>query len=101
MKLEIEQTDIEAIASRVAEILKPLLANSPRSKEREIFFDVVQLSEYLNVSRSWIYERIRGNTIPYTKLGKFLRFKKSEIDGWAESKSIKSSGPLNVIKPSK
>ena len=101
MKIELEPQDIQAIADQVIQNLKPLLVNSPRSREPDTLLDVVQLSTYLNVSRSWIYERIRGNEIPYTKLGKFLRFKKSEIDRWAESKSIKPPGPLKAIKPSK
>ncbi len=53
MKAELEQTDIESIAQRVAELLKPLLAGNNHSEDR--LLNVKQLSEYTGVSKQWIY----------------------------------------------
>ena len=98
MKLEIEQTDIEAIANRVAEILKPMLSSTARHDEKDALLDVAQLADYLNVSPSWIYDRIRDNEIPHTKVGKYLRFRKRDIDKWLETSSFKPFQSLKVIK---
>ena len=98
MKLEIEQTDIEAIANRVAEILKPMLSSTAKHDEKDALLDVAQLADYLNVSSSWIYDRIRDNEMPHCKLGKYLRFKKRDIDKWVETQSFKPFHDVKVIK---
>lgn len=41
-----------------------------------------ELSQFLGVPKSWIYERTRKGEIPHIKLGKYLRFKTSEIREW-------------------
>ncbi|MEN6509074.1 MAG: helix-turn-helix domain-containing protein [Smithella sp.] len=98
MKLEIEQADIEAISSRVAEILKPVLSSVAKHDEKETLLDVAQLAAYLNVSKSWIYDQIRNSEIPHSKLGKYLRFRRREIDKWIETQSFKPFPNLKVIK---
>lgn len=99
MKLEIEQADIEAIANRVAEILRPMLACMANHDEKDALLDVAQLADYLNVSPSWIYDRIRDNEIPHAKLGKYLRFRRQEIDKWVETRSFKHFPALKIVKP--
>lgn len=98
MKLEIEQTDIEAIANRVADILKPMLTSTVKHDEKDALLDVVQLAAYLNVSKAWVYDQIRNNEIPHSKLGKYLRFRRREIDRWLETQSFKPFTALKVIK---
>jgi excisionase family DNA binding protein len=98
MKLEIEQTDIEAIAARVAEILKPVITSNIKRDERDALLDVVQLAAYLNVSKAWVYDQIRNNEIPHSKIGKYLRFRRREIDKWVETQSFKPFPALKVIK---
>lgn len=41
-----------------------------------------QLANHLQVPKSWIYERTRGNSIPHHRIGKYLRFDLEEIDRW-------------------
>ena len=98
MKLEIEQTDIEAIANRVAEILKPMLSSTTKHDEKDVLLDVVQLAAYLNVSKAWVYDRIRDNEMPHSKVGKYLRFRRRDIDKWVEAQSFKPFHDLKVIK---
>lgn len=87
MNFEIEQKDIEQIANRVLELLKPLLVNNRQVED--IIFDVKQLAGYLHVPIHWIYKQISNKTIPYFKCGKYVRFKKSQIDKWIETKSLR------------
>jgi hypothetical protein len=78
VKTELERTDIEAIARRVMELIKPYLVNR-RDKSEDIIFDVKGLAQYLKVDASWVYKQVSLNTIPYFKNGKYTRFRKSTI----------------------
>ena len=105
MKIELEQSDIQAIAEKVVELMKPYL--SPRSDLQEnTIFDVPGLCHYLHVTPKWIHERTHLKEIPYIKLSnKQLRFRKKKIDKWLESLETPSlnqyTGKLKVIYDSK
>ncbi len=81
MKIELEVSDIERIAEKVTEQLKPLLKNSHDSKGDELM-DVKSLANYLKVKESWVYEKVHKRGIPFYKAGKFPRFRKKFIDLW-------------------
>lgn len=98
MKFEIEPQDIEAIAQRVSEIIKPMLTHHAGTNEKDFVFDVKGLSEYLHVNPSWVYKQVSLKAIPYFKAGKFPRFRKREIDKWTESKAVRPIPSLKVIK---
>lgn len=46
-----------------------------------------EIAEYLDVKISTIYQWTHIGYIPHIKLGRFVRFKESEITKWLESKS--------------
>lgn len=48
----------------------------------EKYLTVEDVSTLLQVPKSWIYEKTRLNLIPFKKIGKYLRFNKSEIENW-------------------
>lgn len=95
MKTELEQQDIQLIAERVAETLKPLLNNN-RYTEDDMIFTPETLAEYLKVEPSWVYKQASQKTIPHFKPGKYLRFKKSLIDKWIKSQSIEPLPPYKI-----
>ena len=89
MLIELDDRDIERVAIKVTELLKPLLKSShQRSEQDDVVFDVDGLASYLKVNKAWVYERTHLNEIPYYKVGKFPRFKKKEIDRWLERSKI-------------
>jgi excisionase family DNA binding protein len=88
MRAELEQKDIDAIATKVVELIKPLLINISKADQSSLL-DLKGLAEYLNVKESWVYDQIKHKKITYTKMGKYLRFKKSAIDKYLESRTIK------------
>ncbi|MGA2464677.1 MAG: helix-turn-helix domain-containing protein [Thermodesulfobacteriota bacterium] len=98
MRTELEEKDIEAIAQRVSEIIKPMLAHSAGSSEKDTVFDVKGLAEYLRVKESWVYQRVHTHSVPFLKIGKYPRFKKREIDRWMESKAVRPIPGLTVVK---
>ena len=94
MKSELEPMDIQTIADKVVERLKPFLSQKA-DRQEDIIFDVSGLCEYLHVSPKWIHERTHLKEIPYHKLSnKQLRFRKKEIDKWFDSMKISTINPL-------
>lgn len=98
MKFEIEPQDIETIAQRVSEIIKPMLIHHAGSNEKDTIFDVKGLAEYLHVDTSWVYKQVSLRTIPFLKAGRYTRFRKVDIERWMESQARK---PIPVLKMSK
>jgi len=88
MKLEIDSDNwTDEIVQKLAEKLKPMLSDSKR--DEETIFTVKTLAEYLTLpSRQSIYDKVRDNRIPHIKMGKLLRFKKSEIDKWLDRQNV-------------
>jgi len=50
--------------------------------------DVKELSEYLGIGKSKIYQLIREKKIPASKIGHQYRFSKSVIDSWLKENLI-------------
>jgi excisionase family DNA binding protein len=96
MRIDLDQSDIQAIAQEVAKVLKPLFkSNGKAGSENDTLFTVESLAEYLGVSKRWVYERIHLKEIPYAKVGKFPRFRKSKIDRWIDSLETPAIHPLS------
>lgn len=98
MKIEIESQDIEAIAQRVTDSLRPMLSGIERREDRDVIFDVKGLAEYLHVDPSWLYKQISFKTIPYFKAGKYSRFRKRDIDKWIETGVVRPIPNPKMIK---
>ena len=76
------------------------LHNSETSAERSILNDdlttVTDISEFLRVPTSWVYERTRRRgleRIPHFKLGKYLRFSRREVSEWVQRQRGNSLAP--------
>ncbi len=91
MKIEIDDTVlIDKIVEKVVERLKPLISNSHDSKGDELM-DVQALADYLKVKKQWVYEKTHMNIIPYFKVGKYPRYRKSKIDEWLLEKENRNN----------
>ncbi len=105
MKAEIKiNTDelVSEITQKVTNAIIPTLKKGMGMGDT--VFTVETLAKYLQVSKQWVYERVHLKEIPHVKMGKFPRFKKSEIDIWLESLKIPAmqplSSPLKITKKS-
>lgn len=99
-ELNIDTEKLEArITGQVIAALKPLLKGRG---DDDIIFDVEGLSSYLKTTKRWIYEQTHLGAIPFYKVGRYPKFRKSEIDKWLEKlKSPVVSAPsrsLQVVK---
>lgn len=99
MKIELDENDLKNISERVVEAIRPLILSREKAQDQgEVIFDVRGLSEYLKVTPSWIYKMISLKAIPYSKVGKFPRFRRKEIEKWIESKAVRPVPSLKIIK---
>ena len=95
MKTELEPQDIEAIAQRVAEKLKPVIAINNDNNYHDRMFDVKRLAEYIGMSPQWIYNN--KYKLPHVNINSKPLFRKSEIDRWLEScRVITSNNPIEL-----
>lgn len=96
MKTTLEKEDIEAIATEVLNMVKPLLVSN--GGDEDTIFDVKGLAEHLKVEESWVYKQVSLGTLPYFKAGKYIRFSKSAIEKWIEKNAVKPVSPLKIVK---
>ena len=100
MKAEFE-IDSDCLANKIAQevvkAIKPFLA--PGAPEDEGLFTVKTLAEYLGTSTKWVYERVQLKEIPYIKVGKHIRFRKSEIDRWLDALKVPAmDSPSRMVR---
>ena len=88
MRTILEKEDIEAIVSAILEVMKPILS-SKKSEDR--IFDKKALSEYLHLPVTWIDKNL--HKIPHFKVGKYVRFRKNDIDKFIEQEKMKAQPP--------
>ncbi len=41
-----------------------------------------EAAEFLKVEKTWIYSQTRQGKIPHFKVGKYVRFRKEELQAW-------------------
>ena len=88
MLMKFEESDIQLFTKKVLEKLVPIFKGLEKTSANDFIFDKKQLSKYLNVPESWVYRQTCDHNIPYYKLGRYLRFKKPEIDKWLEEQKV-------------
>jgi excisionase family DNA binding protein len=92
VKTELEPQDIEAIAQRVIEKLKPLVGNGNHSAVEDTIFNKKGLSAYLKLSESSINKMVSNKEIPHFKIqpgqSGGVRFFKRDIDKWISKQTI-------------
>jgi excisionase family DNA binding protein len=60
----------------------PLRANGNGVSEDQILLTAEELAEILRVPKSWIYSH--QDQLPTVRLGRYVRFKRSEIESFLE-----------------
>jgi len=56
----------------------------PRRAGTDTLWTVVEVAEFLQVSRSWVYRAAEGNLLPHMRIGALLRFSPAEIREYAK-----------------
>ncbi len=63
---------------------KSQISESNQSSNQEGFWNVQDATGYLKVRASTVYSLVEQNEIPHYRVGRQIRFRKSEIDKWME-----------------
>jgi len=86
VKAELTLDTQELILQITQEVIKAITPLLDKGKaEESTLFTVKTLAKYLGVSDQWVYERVHLHEIPFIKMGKFPRFRKSDIDRWLDT----------------
>ena len=48
------------------------------------FLSINDVSEYLGMKRSTLYLKVEKHQVPFYRFGRLIRFKKVDLDRWAE-----------------
>ena len=64
------------------------MENQTQQKDVKEVMDIKELSEYLGIGKSKIYNLIRHKKIPASRIGRQYRFSKGVIDNWLREKII-------------
>ena len=73
------------------------MSGNGRQVNEDIILNKKKLARYLNVDVSWIDKKVSANEIPFFKIGKYVRFRKPNIDKWIDSKTVKPISPLKLV----
>ena len=100
-ELNIPPELVGAIADAVMARLKPILTGLQTNPSQvDDLMGVAELGKYLGgVSKDWIYLRTAGNEIPFVKVGRMIKFRRSDIDRWLSSRSVPAVAPLSAPLP--
>ena len=96
MKTQFELEDIKAVSSTVVEQIRPILKSSGGGKNEDAIFSTADLALYLQVNESWVRQRVALQEIPLFRCGKYIRFRKQDIDKWIARKTVKPIPPLKM-----
>jgi excisionase family DNA binding protein len=59
------------------------------------FLNTKEVSEYLGLAESTIRAWVKAYKIPYSKLGRSVRFDIIKMNGWLKSKECRRRSPLD------
>ena len=81
MEFRLEPSDIDRLADAVtARLLKTQTPNT--TPEPDKLMDIPALMEYLGMSDRWVMQEIAEFRLPYFKIGRYIKFRKTEIDDY-------------------
>ena len=63
---------------------------SIKEKDLREFLTIDEVSEYLGIKKSSLYSKVERQEIPYYKVGRLVRFKKSDVDLWMEESKVET-----------
>jgi excisionase family DNA binding protein len=74
-----------------------------RTAENEVnvaqgFFGIQDLSRYLGIKTGTLYVMVEERSIPHYRIGRLVRFRKSEIDRWMEQKQVQCVDPEEAAR---
>jgi excisionase family DNA binding protein len=67
-----------------------------RNALAEPLLDTVAAARLLSVRPSWIYEAVRAGRLPHLKIGRHIRFLRSDLEDWVVTRRIGESAAPRI-----
>lgn len=64
--------------------------DAPPAPDYPEIMTIEQAAEYLQLHKQVVYRHVRKGTIPASRIGATIRFKKSVIDAWLEDSALET-----------
>ena len=74
------------------------MEQAEQSIQGKEFLTIQELSRYLGIKTSTLYAMVGERKIPHYKVGRLVRFKRSEIDFWMEANRKECVDPARVAR---
>ena len=78
MQIELDEKDIEMIATKLVERIRPLLKD--RISDEDIILTADEVADYLKLSKITIYKLAKDGVLPGFRVGGSWRFSKANIE---------------------
>lgn len=75
------------------------IAHGGRNALAEPLLDASTAARLLAVRPSWIYEAVRAGRIPHLKIGRHIRFLRSDLEHWVLSLRVRESTASRIRRP--
>lgn len=83
--------DLERMKESIIKAMEAML----HPQEKYLSFD--QAVVYLKTTKRSLSERVRAREIPYIKDGKFIKFRRKDLDAYMESRRVMSVDELQRV----
>jgi len=91
MTAELEQQFLQQVERQMEKVLMAFEERHYKlKKETEKVFSIDEVADYIGFQKASIYGLINRKSIPYIKCGRLVKFEKSQIDLWLQSKRRKT-----------
>ena len=67
-----------------------------RNALAEPLLDTPAAARLLSVRPSWIYEAVRAGRLPHLKIGRHIRFLRSDLEDWVVTRRISESAGSRI-----
>lgn len=84
-----DPNDVDESDLRLMPVESPKAPQASAESLDKEYLSVDDLCAYLDVTKNTVYDWRKKGTIPYTKVGRHLRFSKKETDRWLRKRSEK------------
>jgi excisionase family DNA binding protein len=64
----------------------------PVTERGETLYTVKEAADYLGVTERWIRTALARRYLPRVKIGKYVKFRKADLDAYIESQRVPAAG---------
>ncbi len=92
--LEVHRRALEELGTALLEFEDALRGEMPESRDGGSLelLSIAEVCTALGMGKSWTYRRIRSGEIPSVKLGRSIKIRRSDLEGYLEGRRYRPTG---------